>query len=288
MTGAGSARSFCITMMDWQLVDRLTSAKNPQIRFARSLKSERQAKKAGCLIAEGLRQVETSLLHIPAEYILFEDSLQGQQAFQALQNPLKDYRGEQVRRVSPEVFAGLGETRHSQAVLAIFQTPSLQALTELVEPQRGRFILLEECRDPGNLGTIIRTAEAMGFDGLILAGHCVWPFNGKVLRAAMGSIFYLPLYLLSDWREAEGCLNHYTWLCADLAGDHLPDWRPDSEAAGFVLVLGNEAHGLSPAAKAACEFSLTIPMQGRAESYNLAISAAIMSYALSARYGFLD
>jgi TrmH family RNA methyltransferase len=142
-----------------------------------------------------------------------------------------------------------------------------------------KWMALESVRDPGNLGTVIRTAEAMGVDGLLLSSDCCDVYSPKVLRGSMGGVFRLPIVEAADMAEAVETLQKAglpAFACVPFTG---PDVLPVTKAplsAGCLCVVGNEANGLTQKTVEACRYKVTIPMAGRAESLNAAVAAAIM------------
>ena len=162
------------------------------------------------------------------------------------------------------------------------QTPE-GILAEVAIPQESslansHYILaLDGIRDPGNLGTLLRTALALGWDGVFILENSADPYNDKALRAAKGSTFRLPIKT-GPWSELKKLLNqnHLKALAADLEGENLDSF---SLHDNIVLVLGNEAQGLSKDASSICK-KITIPMKGPMESLNVAVAGGILMYSL--------
>jgi len=136
-------------------------------------------------------------------------------------------------------------------------------------------LVLDGLSDPGNVGTLLRTALALGWEGIILTEQSADPFNEKAIRAAQGAAFRLPLAVLS-WQEAEKLLSRYTVVVADLDGTPLSETTVKKPLA---LVLGSESHGPSAEAKK-CGRKVFIPMPGKTESMNVAAAGAILLYTL--------
>ena len=144
-----------------------------------------------------------------------------------------------------------------------------------------RYMVLDGVQDPGNVGTILRTADAAGFDGLLLSEQCADIFSPKVLRATMGSIFRMGVTVTPD---LPGLLTHlreqgYSVISSQLDGT--PFYQREGVAAQFVLVIGNEGNGVSPVVQATATHRLKLPMRGGAESLNAAVAAGIMMYELT-------
>ena len=143
----------------------------------------------------------------------------------------------------------------------------------------GRLLGLEDIQDPANLGAVIRTAEALGLEGLLLSAGCCDPYNPKVLRASMGGVFRLPLYFVGEMPAAVERLRQAGRRCFASVPDREAasvcerEWRPED-----VCLIGNEGSGLRHATIAACDGRVTIPMAGRAESLNAAMAAGIIMW----------
>ena len=142
-------------------------------------------------------------------------------------------------------------------------------------------VALDGLQDPGNLGTIWRTADAAGFGGLLLGPGCADPLSPKVQRSAMGSGFRLPFMISEDLPRALEAMKAAGWtvIAADLHGMSFYS-RPDP-GKRFVLVIGNEARGISDATRLAADMLLKLPMRGGAESLNAAVATGIMMYELT-------
>lgn len=314
--------------------EKISSRKNELVRRTFSLFQEQKAKKEQVMILEGLRLVETALLAGLPEWLFIADDARGKNGMERLRPSLEeasvkvpvnlsetscaeasvqpeakiqaaDWR-ERVRLVESSLFDALARTENSQGVLAVFHHPAYSPLPAQF-PASSRLVLLERIADPGNLGTIIRTVEALGFDGLIFLGEHVSPYNAKTLRASMGSALFLKLYEAENLTLVKKLLQGLRLYTADMSGIPLSALLTYPQSAelqksyekngpysgrclnpcGFALLLGNEAHGVSEEAKALCDCLISVEMQGEAESLNLAAAAAILSWGLSAAHGFL-
>lgn len=175
------------------------------------------------------------------------------------------------------LFNQLCETRQPQGVALVCQSPLLEQ-PDGPPSAEGLYLIAEGIQDPGNLGTMIRTADAFAFDGVILTEGTVYPFNDKVLRAAMGSCFHIPLLEMKDISTIMAWLKQNptgsTLLSADLGGQA---GLPEDLLLPAALVIGNEGRGISEQARQLCSWQISIPMPGRAESLNAASAAAILS-----------
>ena len=258
---------------------RITSLTNPLVKLARGLHLRKDRDETGLFLAEGLKIVTEAvdLGHTP-RFLLHGSSGGG------VEHPvLKRVAaatlagGGEVLEVSREVLEKIARRDNPQAVLGVF--PKLQRGIDTLDPHAAPcWVALQAVRDPGNLGTIVRTADAAGCGGVILVGDCCDPFSMEAVRATMGSIFATPLYRLETddflgWRNRWPGAVVGTLLSANL------DYRSAAYRAPNLILMGNEQAGLPPELAAACDVAVKIPMRGRADSLNLAVAAGIMIYA---------
>jgi TrmH family RNA methyltransferase len=250
----------------------ITSTSNSRIKEARKLQRRRARHVQGLLLLEGVRLVRDALQAGIRPVVAFyvPDVVEANPAAQALVTALAQQRVE-LLACSPAVFATLAETMTPQGIAVVAPLPVL-ALPAVL-----RFsLVLDGVRDPGNAGTLLRSAEAAGVDGVIFAPETVDPYNEKVVRAAMGAHFRLPLRVCGTWDEAIALLSSVqTIYLADAAARQsydAVDWtRP------AALIVGGEAAGASRAARVAAQ-PLAIPMAGGAESLNAAVAGAVILF----------
>ncbi|PYY32931.1 RNA methyltransferase [Curtobacterium sp. MCJR17_055] len=198
--------------------------------------------------------------------------------------------------VTEQVLDAMADTVTPQGVVAVCQQfptsvkdvfpdaraeARVDADADASEALPGLVAILEEVRDPGNAGTIIRAADSAGADAVVLTGRSVDPYNPKVVRSTTGSLFHVPVSVgvtLADAVERARGLG-YTILAADVSGDDLPDVRADGMLDGpTVWVFGNEARGLTAEDLALVDRAVKVPIYGRAESMNLATAASVCLY----------
>jgi TrmH family RNA methyltransferase len=248
--------------------ETLTSEQNPRVQLVHKLVNQSKARrKEGLFVAEGSRLVEEGLKSsFPLEFIFLRahTSPRAQQALITLpaHAPLFE--------LDDKLFDSLSDTENSQGILAVFRK------TELPLPAKLDFVLIpDEIRDPGNLGAIIRTAEAAGVQALLVPPGTVDPWSPKVVRAGMGSHFRLPIFEW-NWQAIASLLEGFTCFGAYMDGE-LSCWDADFHKP-TALLIGGEAEGLSSDAQALVTQTLCIPMAGKNESLNAAISAAILAF----------
>lgn len=239
----------------------LTSRQNPLARHIRKLCAQRAYRReTGEYLADGEKLYREALLWgAPVRRVLVTPGRQ-------VDLP----EGARLTVVSPELMAYLSPMETPQGVL--FTTALPQAAPE---PAGRRFLALDGLQDPGNVGTIWRTADALGADGLFLLNHCADPYGPKTVRAAMGASFRLPVWEVTprELREHMDRAGLPLWA-ATLRGDSATLGR-EPLGAGTV-VIGNEGRGISEEVLALCDRAVTIPMRARCESLNAAAAAAVV------------
>ncbi len=179
----------------------------------------------------------------------------------------------------------LADTASPQGVFCIAVRPAALSAMEGLSLS-GRYAALEAVQDPGNLGAMIRTAEAFGLNGLLLSDGCCDPYSPKVLRAAMGGVFRLPLYAAGALPQTLPLLNEQGFTTAACVVDAAAAAvQTAGLGVGAVVVIGNEGNGLHPETAAACSQCVTIPMDGRAESLNASMAAGIVFWEMVRKGG---
>ena len=179
-----------------------------------------------------------------------------------------------VFEVDEKLLCELCDTRTPQGIAGIATFVHADELPE----KRGFYLFLDGLSDPGNLGTILRTADAVACDGVILTRDTVELYNAKTVRATMGSLFHLPIYRVADKEEALKALKTLGCPVIVSALDGALDFKDAGLKEPCVVVVGNEAHGVSESVMALADRKVKIPMPGRAESLNAGVAAAILLY----------
>lgn len=179
--------------------------------------------------------------------------------------------------VTQSVMKAMAETMEPQGILALVRIPRFDK-KKLWENPKGLFVALENLRDPGNLGTILRTSEAAGVSGILLSKESVDIYNPKVIRSTMGAIFRVPHFYTEDFlgELAEMKKKGATLYAAHLSGTM--DYDEPSYEGRSVILIGNEANGLTPEATALANCLVRIPMEGKTESLNAAVATALLVY----------
>ncbi|GAD38581.1 rRNA methylases [Streptococcus constellatus subsp. constellatus SK53] len=188
---------------------------------------------------------------------------------------MKDFS--QVHVVTSEILTDLADSKTPQGIVAEIAFEKQSAPSFL----KGKYLFLEDVQDPGNVGTIIRTADAAGYDGVFISQHSADIYNLKTLRSMQGSHFHLPIYQMktSDFLELAKQIQ-LPVLATTLSRDSI-DYRELVPMTDFVLVLGNEGQGISQQMMDKADQLVHISMKGRAESLNVAVAAGILIFSLS-------
>jgi len=258
-------------------VKEVTSLTNPIVKDLRSLAIKKFRDQQGAFLAEGLKLVIDALdLGWIIKTLVYSKAGKGN----SLVEPVAARtiaKGGDVLEVSEKVIAAITRRDNPQMVVGVFeqQTQSLSA----VKPQGNEvYVALDRVRDPGNLGTIIRTADAAGAKGVILIGDTTDPFSLETIRATMGSVFAVPLIRAT---EAE-FLSWRKGFSGIVVGTHLKgavDYRTIPYAnKPVILLMGNEQQGLPDQLASSCDKLARIPQEGRADSLNLAIATGVMLF----------
>lgn len=248
----------------------IESAQNKLIKEIKALSDKKNRDESGLFIADGLRFVSEIPENMHIEKMFFSESY-------ASKNDINMYsRKTQCFVVSDKLFASLSDTKNPQGIIALCRKMSYD-INKIIK-KNGFYILAEEMNDPGNLGTVIRTAHAAGADGVLLSKGSVDLYNPKVLRSTMGSVFKIPVITNVDFDYATEIMkeNGIKIYAAHLKGKKLP--YDLNLKKGCAFMLGNEARGLSDKAAGMCDELVKIPMPGNAESLNASVAAAILIY----------
>lgn len=243
----------------------LSSLKNPRVMLWRSLKERKGRRESGCFLVEGAKMVQEALASgFPVEAVLVDEARAGDFPLPA---------GVPVFGMPAHVLAAVCDTKTPQGIAAVVRAAFPERLG-------ARIVALDGVQDPGNVGTIIRTADAAGLGGVILTPQCADPFSPKVLRATMGSIFRVPLRMVSDLSGEMLRLRESGMSVISSQLDGEPFYRRSGVGDSFCLLVGNEGNGISEAVKATATHRVKLPMRGGAESLNAAVAAGIMMYDL--------
>ena len=248
----------------------ITSTHNPKVKLARLLNGRpKDRRKENAFVAEGVRLVEEAFdAGWPFRFVLYAEGLN--RRGQALVAELSD-QGIETDEVFPDLLQSASATETSQGILAVLDYSQIEI------PKAPTFILIpDQIRDPGNLGTLLRTAAAGGVDAVIIPPETTDPFSPKVVRAGMGAHFCLRILSL-DWKEIERLCVSST-LAVYLANmDGQSCWQANLNQP-LALIVGGEAEGASIPARALATDTISIPMIGNVESLNAGVAGSVLMF----------
>jgi TrmH family RNA methyltransferase len=254
----------------------ITSFSNSKVKAIRKLEQKKYRQQTGTFFIEGLRTVGEAV-QMGAEIqtlVICPDLLVSEFGLSLLQNPALS--SVLKIEVSAEIYQKIAHKDGPQGLGAVVRQ-RWQKLSD-IEPQSNNiWVALDAVSDPGNLGTIMRTADGVGCQGVILLGNPTDPYAPTAVKASMGAVFALDVVSadwqpFQDWRDAHGLMLVGTSDSAKTDYQTIPYQRP------LVLLMGSERHGLKEKMIAACDQMARIPMEGRSDSLNLAVATAIMLY----------
>jgi TrmH family RNA methyltransferase len=257
-------------------VKTVTSLTNPTIKDIRGLALPKNRKESGLFVTEGMKLVADAVEEDwPIKILVYGAKVADHPVVRRVATTAHA-RGGDVLEVSEAVLAKITRRENPQMVVGVFEQ-KLTPKSDIRPGPTGVWVALEGIKDPGNLGTIIRTADAVGAEGVILVGDTVDPFGVEAVRATMGSIFHMKLARMSvaefkEWRKG--------WP-GIVVGTHLSgksDYRTIDYDRPVMLFMGNEQSGLPEDLAATCDHLVKIPQAGRADSLNLAIATGVMLY----------
>ena len=270
----------------------ITSVNNQRVKDVANLKQKKYRTESGTFFAEGLRAVQEAVEYAEVTDLFFTAA--EEKKLTEILKTAKE-KGARLYKADDKVMAKLSDTKTPQGVLAVIRMPeqSLQKLrpgawqrkTEKQCQSAGieidnnaPVIILDRIQDPGNLGTIIRTADAVGALGIILLEGCVDAYSPKVVRASMGSLFHLPVVQDVFPEEALTWCYRHGYEPAATAMQGAANLYKADISKKMAFIFGNEANGVSEELQAAAETRLFIPMAGQAESMNVAMAAGIVLF----------
>ncbi|HEX8640013.1 MAG TPA: RNA methyltransferase [Allosphingosinicella sp.] len=253
---------------------QVTAFSNPLVKQARGLRDKKNRRREGLFLAEGLRILtEAREAGVLPQRIFYSDG--SHKLVQRLIDETEAVGGEAIE-TSAEILHKISGKDNPQTVLGVYRAFDT-ALDRLDRTAASLWIVAQALRDPGNVGTILRTGEAVGAGGLILVDECADAFSVEAVRASMGALFTQKI-AAAPWEA------FIAWLRSgpgELIGTSLnaaEDYQQPRYGRPAFILVGNEQAGLPPAYEAECDTLVKIPMRGRADSLNAAVAAAVMAY----------
>lgn len=262
----------------------ISSRQNNIVKYVRGLREKRNRDQEGCFIVEGAKSVHEA---VSAGVTVRKLVLSERGHKHSLLNEIEtDLSGEvQIVRVTDEVMEFMSETESPQGIIALVSIPQL-TLRDLAVTQSSSLVVIDGVQDPGNVGTIIRSADAFGAGAVILTKGCADIFNSKTLRSTMGSVFHLPVIQDVSQQDLISFLKENSIFVAATTLEETSRFLPDVEfLRPLALVFGSEGKGVSPEISRSADVLVKVPMFGSAESLNVAVTSGIVLYEASRRHG---
>lgn len=260
-------------------MEQIISLQNKWIKYIKSLEQKKQRDKEKSFLLEGIRLLEEALrTSWPLQFVVYSDKLEESERGKRLLLSLKE-KSINCFGVAQNILDKMGNTQTSQGILAVARQKDW--LIEFPQEKALLWVLVDGVQDPGNLGTIIRTAHASGADAVFLTKGTVDLYSPKTVRSTMGSLFYLPIFKVEDWSNFVQLLHDKSikLLVADLQATTYCFEQDYTQS--IIICLGNEGAGPSAEAKNVADLLVKIPMPGNAESLNVAVAGGILLYEAS-------
>ncbi len=255
----------------------ITSKSNPKIKEVRALKERKARAESGLFVVEGIRHVAEALeAGAPVEYLVYAPDLLASPFGRELVEAQRARRLP-VHSVTAPVYATLSERENPTGLLAVVRQQR-RRLADLSPVNLGWGVAVVAPQDPGNVGTIVRTIDAVGASALLLLDSGVDPYHPTAVRASLGSLFWVPIASAS-FAEFAAWAKQDTYHVYGTSAHSATDYQAVAAyTRPAILLLGSEREGLSEEQRAVCEVVVKLPMRGKATSLNLAVAAGVMLY----------
>lgn len=260
-------------------INIIESKDNSKVKLINSLKNKKNRDKTGLMIVEGLRAVEQLAEHnggIELVAVSDGDYIQNQR----YKSIIEKYPNISII-VKSSIFEQIADTVNTQGIIALVKIPKYQ-IKDLFNKKECKIIIMDMVQDPGNAGTIIRTADAAGFDAILYTKGTVDLFSPKVNRSAMGSNLYMPV-LRVNYEELEALKKNGFTIYSTALDGYSKLYNSFEYSSKTIIILGNEANGVSREMLDYSDERVYIPLFGRAESLNVAIAGGILMYQVQSK-----
>lgn len=254
----------------------IMSINNPQIKSWRKLQNKKERMKTKKYLIEGFHLIEEAIKsekHSINKIIVREDIVDLPESKEII----KEFNKNNLIIITKQIAEGISATESNQGIFAEMDIPVREEKIEI----QGPFLFLDAVQDPGNVGTMIRTADAAGFQGLILGKGTVDLYNDKTIRAAQGSHFHLEIYQADLAGFIQAFKNQSYPVFGTALNQDAKSYKEITTDSPFALILGNEGAGMSDEINELVDQNIYIPMKGQTESLNVAIAASILMFYLN-------
>ncbi len=261
----------------------ITSKQNGLIKQLKSLHSKSGREKAGLFLLEGVRLIEEALkAEVPLEHAVFSEHLMRSPRGESLLNELRQI-GVILHQVEDRLLCEVAGTERPQGLVVAARVASSEWPVTFEQATSLRLLVIDGVQDPGNLGTIVRTADAFSADAIVCLKGTVDVYNEKVVRSAMGSLFHVPVMVDQEGEDTLKRLKAAKVQIVATAVHQAVNYRAAPYCERVALVLGNEGSGVSDLWMDAADLRVTIPISGQAESLNVAVATGILLAGLESR-----
>ena len=258
------------------MTEIVTSLQNLAVKQVVALQQKKRRDESGLFVVEGVRLVEELLAsNWEIEFGLFTEAAAKQQRAAAVIAEANCRC--RMTAVSDSVFTKVSETDHPQGILMVARQVTL-SLERLLEASQPLIMVIDGVQDPGNMGALLRTADAVGADGVVVTDGSADPYNGKALRASMGSLFHVPLSVGVTRENLLVTLRKTGVRLYATALEQADEYLQANYQGSLAVIFGNEGQGVSEKLLSGAEKNLHIPIYGRAESLNVVVAAAVIMY----------
>jgi len=270
-------------------VEIIVSAQNTLIKEVKKLQQKKYRDFNKKYLVEGIRMVEEGLRYDVLESFFYDETIcktgRGSNLLHKIKEKVKSENNTGCYEVTSSILNGLAETETPQGIVAV----AIQRITELpslaYNNDTGLLLIIDGIQDPGNLGTLLRTAWACGTQAVICLPGTVEPFNNKVVRATMGSIFQIPLIINESWTNTKRwCYEQqYSLVAGDISGQF--EYSKVHYPQKVALIIGNEGHGLMSVSPDQVDYKVKIPLLNGVESLNASVAGGILLYEIVRQRG---
>ena len=264
------------------MVRQVTAFSNATVKRLRSLRDKKARRSEGMFLAEGLRIIAEARDAGRLPEIIAFSAAGAEHPLAAEIIAATEAAGGEAIETSPEILAKMSGKDNPQMLVGAYRQPNT-ALERIDRSAAPLWIAAQALRDPGNLGTILRTGDAVGAGGLILIDDCADPFSVEAVRASMGAVFTQAI-ATTRWDGFIGWLRGGSGQLVGTSLKATTDYLDAKYRAPCFLLIGNEQQGLPADYEAACDSLVKIPMRGRADSLNAAVAAAVMAFQVRASW----
>lgn len=251
------------------MIINISSSQNEKYKHFKALKQKKERSLSRQYTVEGIKSVNDAIdAGVDIDALLVSDEFFSKSDF----NYPDDI---DIFIISNKLFPALSDTQTPSGIIAVI---SFKNNHHFEVDLNKCYIYCDNLRDPGNLGTIIRTADAAGFGGVLLSCDCVDIYNPKTVRSSMGSFFHIPIIEKMQYSDLQELKNKGFNIFAGLLDDETVEYTQADMTKPLIIVVGNEANGISPELTEMADVKVKIPIDGNAESLNAAVAAAILMY----------